>query len=155
MKDCSISIANALEMLQSCIKPFIHFSSLPHTSDCLGSSFFLNRTSFKCQSHTLTGDKLGHHDACRWPSTKRCWAICRHHDDYTNMFPLTHWGWDKMADISQTTFSNIFSSIKMCQFWLKFHWSLFLRVQLTNSSIVSDNGLAPSKRQAIIWSNAG
>ena len=45
--------------------------------------------------------------------------------------PLTHWGRDKMAAISQTTFSNAFSSIKMFEFRLQFHWSLFLRVQLT------------------------
>ena len=44
---------------------------------------------------------------------------------------LTHWGRDKMADISQTTFSHVFSSMKMFEFRLKFHWSLFLRVQLT------------------------
>ena len=36
----------------------------------------------------------------------------------------------KMADISQTTFSNVFSTMKMFEFWFKFHWSLFLRVQL-------------------------
>ena len=29
-----------------------------------------------------------------------------------------------------------------------------LRVQLTKSSIVLDNGLAPNRRQAIIWTNA-
>ena len=47
---------------------------------------------------------------------------------------LTHWGiWgrDKMAAISQTTFSNGFSWMKIYEFQLKFHWSLFLRVQLT------------------------
>ena len=44
---------------------------------------------------------------------------------------LTHWGWDKMATISQTTFSNTFIWMKMFEFWLKFHWSLFLGVQLT------------------------
>ena len=45
--------------------------------------------------------------------------------------PLTHWGPDKMAAISQTTFSNAFSWMKMYEFWLRFHLSLFLRVQLT------------------------
>ena len=45
--------------------------------------------------------------------------------------PLTHWSWDKMAAFSQTTFSNAFSSMKMFEFRLQFHWSLFLRVQLT------------------------
>ena len=44
---------------------------------------------------------------------------------------LTHWGWDKMAAIFQTTFSNAFTWMKMCEFQLRFHWSLFLRVKLT------------------------
>ena len=44
---------------------------------------------------------------------------------------LTHWGRDKMDVISQTTFSNAFSWMKMYYFQLKFHWSLFLWVQLT------------------------
>ena len=44
---------------------------------------------------------------------------------------LTHWGRDEMNNISQTTFSNVFSSMKMFEFRLKFHWSLFPRVQLT------------------------
>ena len=43
---------------------------------------------------------------------------------------LTHWGQDKMATISQTTLSNAVSWMKMLEFWLKFHWSLFIRVQL-------------------------
>ena len=46
---------------------------------------------------------------------------------------LTHWGWDKMDAISQTTHLNTFSWMKMLEFRLKFHWSLFLRVQLTIS----------------------
>ena len=44
---------------------------------------------------------------------------------------LTHWGRDKMDAISQTTFSSAFSWMKIFEFWLKFHWSLFPRVQLT------------------------
>ena len=44
---------------------------------------------------------------------------------------LTHWGRDKMVAISQTTFSSAFSWMKMFEFRLKFHWSLFLRVKLT------------------------
>ena len=43
----------------------------------------------------------------------------------------THWGRDKMAAVSQTTLSNVFSWMRMLEFWLRFHWSLFLRVQLT------------------------
>ena len=37
----------------------------------------------------------------------------------------------QMDAISQTTFSNAFSWMKMFEFRLKFHWSLFRRVQLT------------------------
>ena len=44
---------------------------------------------------------------------------------------LTHWGQDKMAAVSQTMFSNAFSWMKMYEFHFKFHWSLFLRLQLT------------------------
>ena len=47
------------------------------------------------------------------------------------LYSLTHWGWDKMAAIFQTTFSNAFSWRKIYELWLRFHWSLFLRVQLT------------------------
>ena len=43
---------------------------------------------------------------------------------------LTHWGRDKMAAISQTTLSIAFSWMKMLEFRLNFHWSLFLRVRL-------------------------
>ena len=43
----------------------------------------------------------------------------------------THLPLDKMAASSQTIFSDAFSWMKNFVFWLKFHWSLFLRVQLT------------------------
>ena len=46
---------------------------------------------------------------------------------------LTHWGRDKMDAIFQTTFSNGYSWMKMYEFRIKFHWSLFLRFPLTIS----------------------
>ena len=54
---------------------------------------------------------------------------------YLGLYVLTYWGRDKKAGISQTTFSNVFSWMKMLmfEFLLKFHWSLFPRVQLTVS----------------------
>ena len=60
-----------------------------------------------------------------------------------------------MAIIFQTTFSDVFSWMKMYEFQLGFHWGLFLRVQSTDSSIGLDNDLALSRRQAIIWTNDG
>ena len=45
--------------------------------------------------------------------------------------PLTHWGRDQMDAISQRTFSNPFSWMKMFEYRLKFHWNVFSEVQLT------------------------
>ena len=50
---------------------------------------------------------------------------------HIDMLGLTHWGRDKMAAFSQTISSNAFPWMKMYEFRLIFHWSLFLGVQLT------------------------
>ena len=60
-----------------------------------------------------------------------------------------------MAAILLTTFSNVVSWMKSFVFRFRFHWSLFLRGskwQWPSTGI--DNGLAPNRRQAIIWTNA-
>ena len=45
-------------------------------------------------------------------------------------YPLTHWGFDKMAANFLMTYSNEFSWMKIaCKFQLRFHWSLFPMVQ--------------------------
>ena len=86
---------------------------------------------------------------------------------------------NKMADILQIIFSNAVSSVKVCIFWFKFHRSLIkqqanadpvhwhIYASLTHwgrvmhiciiklTTIGSDNGLLPGRRQAIIWTNAG
>ena len=62
----------------------------------------------------------------------RCVLVCHHlFTFFRELIHLTHWGWDKMAAISQTTFWNAFSLMKILVFRIKFDWSLFLRVQLT------------------------
>ena len=69
---------------------------------------------------------------------------------------LTQWSRDKIDAILQTTFSNTIFLMKMFEFRLKFHWSLLPCSQRSNeqySSIVSDNGLVPNRRQTIIWTN--
>ena len=68
---------------------------------------------------------------------------------------LTHWGLDKMAAISQTTVSNSFPWMKIYEFWIKFHRSLFLRVQQTLFQHGSDSGLVSTRRQVIIWTHGG
>ena len=62
------------------------------------------------------------------------WYGCSLDADVENrvsIHSLTHWGWDKMAAIFQTTFFNGFSWMKIYQFRLIFHWNLFPMVQLT------------------------
>ena len=70
-----------------------------------------------------------------WPvdcvRLQRSWQVITKMIHSVWRFSLTHWSWDKMADIFQTTFSNAFSLLRMYQFCLRFHWSLFLMFKLT------------------------
>ena len=52
----------------------------------------------------------------------------------------------QMDAISQTTFSNAFSWMKMFEFWLKFPWSLFPRVPINN---------IPALVQMMAWRRPG
>ena len=59
-----------------------------------------------------------------------------------------------MAAISQTTIWNVFFLMKMQEFVLKIALKFVRRGSNQQySSIGSDNGLAPARRQAIIWTN--
>ena len=76
--------------------------------------------------------EFSHHCARRYPSTWQRHEINRHSADYKfKIFSDSHWGRDKIATISQTTFSNAFSWMEMYDFRLRFHWNLFLRFELT------------------------
>ena len=78
---------------------------------------------------------------------------------YSSMGPreiqLTHWSRDKMTAIFQTTFFKCISWMKMYGFRLNFHWRSFQGSNQQYSSTGLDNGLAPTRRQAIIWTNGG
>ena len=68
----------------------------------------------------------------QWVFTKITQFLLENNTDKVYKIPiysLTHWGRDKMDTILQMTFSNAFSWMKMYEFLLKFHWSLFLRIQ--------------------------
>ena len=57
----------------------------------------------------------------------------RFHIQYANEWmymQLTHWDQDQIDAMSQTTFLNVFSIMKMNEFRIGFHWSLFLRFEL-------------------------
>ena len=49
--------------------------------------------------------------------------------------------------------SSAFSWMTMLEFRLEFHWICSLGSNLQYFSIGSDNGLAPTRRRAIIWTN--
>ena len=60
-----------------------------------------------------------------------------------------------MTDISQTTFWNAFSWMKIRVVWLILHWNQFLRAQFTICQHWSDNGLATSHHlnqwKKVLW----
>ena len=59
-----------------------------------------------------------------------------------------------MAPIFQMTFSNALYWMKMFEFRLTSRWILLTKFQ-QYPSIGSDDGLAQTRRQAIIWTNDG
>ena len=63
-----------------------------------------------------------------WPGS---FPLFSHLKLQSKYFQLTHLPLDKMAAIPQTLFSDAFSWMKSFVFWSRFHWILFLRVQLT------------------------
>ena len=68
---------------------------------------------------------------------------------------LTHWGRDQIDTISQTTFPNAFSRMKMNEFRLGFHWSLFSpRISLKFVPKVRINNI-PALVQIMAWRRPG
>ena len=61
---------------------------------------------------------------------------------------LTHWGRDNMAAISQTTFSSVFSRMKMFDFDQNFTEVFLINEYSINGS---DNGLAPTSHCLNQW----
>ena len=61
---------------------------------------------------------------------------------------LTHWGRGELDAISQTTFLSAFCWMKMFEFRIKFHWSLFPGFQLTINNI-------PTLVQVMAWCRPG
>ena len=59
---------------------------------------------------------------------------------------LWHYGQCKIAAISQTTFSNVFSWKNMYEFRLRFHWNLFLKIRINN---------IPALVQIMTWCQIG
>ena len=77
---------------------------------------------------THSSTKSCHFDNFQWS----CQLVIKMLSKWQHLhLTLTHLPLDKMAAISKTIFSNAFLWMKSFVFRLKFHWSLFLWVQLT------------------------
>ena len=115
-----ITSGNSLMLLNANIGINVDVLSVGHLV-ILYTVAYIYRTHTKSpmwlqMSHHLT--VLDHQQVQRWLQSYTC-------------FLLTHLPRNKMAAISQTIFSHGFLWMKSFVFRLKFHWSLFLRVQLT------------------------
>ena len=106
------------QAIQHCtLEMFIHLVT-ENNRDCCGN------VSSECCIHYMV---------CLWSLVL---AGCNRHGGLQMMVAklggqLTHPPLDKMDAILQTIFSDAFFWMKSFVFWLKFHWSLFLIVQLT------------------------
>ena len=66
---------------------------------------------------------------------------------------LVHWGRDKVDAISQTTFSNAISGIKMYEFRIKFHWRLFTDAYIRHSASFPVVKIVPPMNTSDCFSN--
>ena len=66
---------------------------------------------------------------------------------------LNHWVWDKMVEILQMLYPNVFLKMKVVLFWFKYHRILLPKYQLSIHQHWLDNGFVPYRRQVIIWTN--
>ena len=78
------------------------------------------------------------------------WAIMS-----SRLWRKTYWTYCKMTAIWQTVFTTVFSSDKKFEFWLTHSSRVTHKCVSDLTSIGSDNGLSPGRRQAIIRTNAG
>ena len=91
-----------------------------------------------------------------WQPCSVIWCYVNETNDWhfyegSNRLILTHWGWDKMANIWQTTISNAFSWKKTSEFKKKWnHWNVFFGVKLTISDIRTSPALVLTQ---FSWNN--
>ena len=107
-------------------KPGINSSrSLHFNSQYMGKKFALDNYGFSLRLGMFFGGDT-YWDTCRWQICEQCFIGVLY-----SCMPFTHWDRDQMEATSQTTFLKAFSWMKMFEFQSKFHWSVFVRVQLT------------------------
>ena len=115
--------------------------------------FWLKKPKVKIrghQGHTLC-HQPSHHTGCTSMTRRKFYKDL----SVPIKASLRHIPLDKMAAISKTTISDAISWMKSFVFWLRFHWSLFLRFQLTIFQHWFRQWLGTSRCQAIVWINDG
>ena len=113
------------------IWPYLTYVSLPSTPVCLHNKCHVDRKLLLIYDITVQ-NYITHREGSEVLPSNRAYHPGGHYwDYYLGALSLTHWGRDKMAAVSQTTLSNAFSWMKIHQFRLIYHGSLFLWVELT------------------------
>ena len=108
----------------------------PHKGQSLGALMFcliraLNKRLSKqswCWWFETPSRSLWRHCNDIWILLPIALLLCRHACFIVTVSISTYLPVDKMAVISQTTFSNTFSGMNRFVFWFKFPWSKFLRM---------------------------
>ena len=128
---CIFLDENHYMLIQNPLK-FVRWGSIDKKS-ALVQMMTLYQTGTKSLPSGANGDPVHwHFSLCHWANflsqigLPLLWWNKDVMNSIVNSSPL-----DKMAPISQTIFSDAYLWMKSSVFWLKFHWSLFLRVELT------------------------
>ena len=127
------------------------YSTQPLCATILSTLARLKTTTSQQLKGCMYWDVKSTTNVVRWISIFTADAVCYDIVHMTGVMDLhnylTHWGRDKMAAISQTTFSNAFSSMKMFEFRLQFQWLKFVpKVPINN---------IPELVQIIAWRQPG
>ena len=119
------------------------WSGFPLVS-CYARAFFCWLSNVKCMI-TLP---LGHFNICHeYISARKCISKCRVHDDAILFRP---WCVKKPSNCLQGSFDYSFQCV------LLIHLGRVAHICVNKlTTIDSDNGLSPGRRQAIIWTNDG
>ena len=137
--------------IRECARSVLNFDFIEKATNQQGSSWLNHLRSHARMSYNNNDDIIGSYHCLisrprphqieekknEWPHLiSELWKSIRAVFPNTNWdisagVMLTHWDRERMVAISQTSFSNAFSWMKIYEFRLKFHWSLFPRVQLT------------------------
>ena len=99
----------------------VPFTNMPLYVNLFFFSRIIHNETFIHKLHPKYSQSLWSYSDCLIHDAWRCDSLSQ----------LTHWGREKIAAIFQTTFSNAFSSVKMYEFPIRFHWGLFPIAKLT------------------------